>query len=288
MKKFIIFSKLRSLFLKADKALGKYIEPRRGDYNFLDVVSNIKLTEAQINEEIHKHHQRNRQIPMLLTLVSLLFAYLPKIISYIFKNEIVGAWEYLLFGIYTLSLIAVVLFFFFFAYPGKIPHRYLPSQFYHDIFDLYRRQGYDDVESNKGVQYSYLSYLEEFLETYTNYNNSKERTFQWFMRLLPIAALLYATICTVVLLNDKTNVNKNEIMIIRGKKMKPSSAITVHPIVEREGTRIHYSLRDNIRLDVPQGKDTIKLDSLQRPNRFLKHRKTNRMVYKTGGISPEK
>lgn len=83
MKKFIIFSKLRSLFLKADKALGKYIEPRRGDYNFLDVVSNIKLTEAQINEEIHKHHQRNRQIPMLLTLVSLLFAYLPKIISYI-------------------------------------------------------------------------------------------------------------------------------------------------------------------------------------------------------------
>ena len=108
------------------------------------------------------------------------------------------------------------------------------------------------------------------------------------MRLLPIAALLYATICTVVLLNDKTNVNKNEIMIIRGKKMKPSSAITVHPIVEREGTRIHYCLRDNIRLDVPQGKDTIKLDSLQRPNRFLKHRKTNRMVYKTGGISPEK
>ena len=115
MKKFIIFSKLRSLFLKADKALGKYIEPRRGDYNFLDVVSNIKLTEAQINEEIHKHHQRNRQIPMLLTLVSLLFAYLPKIISYIFKNEIVGVWEYLLFGIYTLSLIAVVLFFFFFG-----------------------------------------------------------------------------------------------------------------------------------------------------------------------------
>ena len=76
-------------------------------------------------------------------------------------------------------------------------------------------------------------------------------------------------------------------MIIRGKKMKPSSAITVHPIVEREGTRIHYSLRDNIRLDVPQGKDTI-MDSLQRPNRFLKHWKTNRMVYKTGGISPEK
>ena len=52
---------------------------------------------------------------MLLTLVSLLFAYLPKIISYIFKNEIVGVWEYLLFGIYTLSLIAVVLFFFFFG-----------------------------------------------------------------------------------------------------------------------------------------------------------------------------
>ena len=79
MKKFIIFSKLRSLFLKADKALGKYIEPRRGDYNFLDVVSNIKLTEAQINEEIHKHHQRNRQIPMLLTLVSLLFAFFLKL-----------------------------------------------------------------------------------------------------------------------------------------------------------------------------------------------------------------
>lgn len=61
------------------------------------------------------------------------------------------------------------------------------------------------------------------------------------MRLLPITALLYAAICTVVLLNDNTNVNKNNIMIVRGKKMKPSSAITVHPIVEREGTRIHYS-----------------------------------------------
>ena len=96
MKRLIVFSRLRNLLHKADKALGKYIEPRRGEYNFLDVVSNIKLTEAQINEEIHKHHQRNRQIPMLLTLVSLLFAYLPKIISYIFKNEIVGIWEYVL------------------------------------------------------------------------------------------------------------------------------------------------------------------------------------------------
>ena len=81
MKRLAVFSRLRNLLHKADKALGKYIEPRRGEYNFLDVVSNIKLTEAQINEEIHKHHQRNRQIPMLLTLVSLLFAYLPKIIS---------------------------------------------------------------------------------------------------------------------------------------------------------------------------------------------------------------
>lgn len=87
MKRLVVFSRLRNLLHKADKALGKYIEPRRGEYNFLDVVSNIKLTEAQINEEIHKHHQRNRQIPMLLTLVSLLFAYLPKIISYIFLNS---------------------------------------------------------------------------------------------------------------------------------------------------------------------------------------------------------
>ena len=55
MKRLVVFSRLRNLLHKADKALGKYIEPRRGEYNFLDVVSNIKLTEAQINEEIHKH-----------------------------------------------------------------------------------------------------------------------------------------------------------------------------------------------------------------------------------------
>lgn len=289
MKRLVVFSRLRNLLHKADKALGKYIEPRRGEYNFLDVVSNIKLTEVQINEEIHKHHQRNRQIPMLLTLVSLLFAYLPKIISYIFKNEIVGIWEYVLFGIYLVCLIAVAVLFFIFAYPGKIPHRYLPSQFYHGIFELYKEQGYNEIEANKGVQYSYLSYLEEFLATYTNYNNRKESTFQWFMRLLPITALLYAVICTVVLLNDNTNVNKNNIMIVRGKKMKPSSAITVHPIVEREGTRIHYSLRDSISLDIPHKKETVRLDSLQIPNRFLGHRKTNKMVYRAGGgISPEK
>lgn len=109
------------------------------------------------------------------------------------------------------------------------------------------------------------------------------------MRLLSITALLYAAICTVVLLNDNTHVNKNNIMIVRGKKMKPSSAITVHPIVEREGTRIHYSLRDSISLDIPHKKETVRLDSLQIPNRFLGHRKTNKMVYRAGGgISPEK
>lgn len=142
MKRLVVFSRLRNLLHKADKALGKYIEPRRGEYNFLDVVSNIKLTEAQINEEIHKHHQRNRQIPMLLTLVSLLFAYLPKIISYIFKNEIVGIWEYVLFGIYLVCLIAVAVLFFIFAYPGK---------FHIAIYHLSFIMGYLNCIRNKDI-----------------------------------------------------------------------------------------------------------------------------------------
>lgn len=291
MKSLAVFSHLRNLLYKADKALGKYIEPKKGDYNFLDIVSNIKLTEAQIKEEIHKHHQRNRQIPLLLTLVSLLFAYLPKIISYLVKSEGVSIWEYLLFGVYILGLIAVVFCFYRFAYPGKIPHRYLPSQFYQGIFDLYKEQGYDEIESNKGVQYSYLSYLEEFLETYTNYNNSKERTFYLFMKFLPVTALLYAAICTVVLLNDKTNENKIDIMVVRGKKMKPSSAITVHPIVEREGTRIHFSLEDNTSWEHKPHKvaryDTVK--TVKKHGRILEQKKTNKMIYKAGkGISPER
>ena len=90
MKRLIVFSRLRNLLHKADKALGKYIEPRRGEYNFLDVVSNIKLTEAQINEEIHKHHQRNRQIPMLLTLVSFAFCLSSSKINSSLKFEIMA------------------------------------------------------------------------------------------------------------------------------------------------------------------------------------------------------
>lgn len=95
----------------------------------------------------------------------------------------------------------------------------------------------------------------------------------------------------MVLLNDKTNENKIDIMVVRGKKMKPSSAITVHPIVEREGTRIHFSLEDNTSWEHKTHKvaryDTVK--TVKKHGRILEQKKTNKMIYKAGkGISPER
>lgn len=143
-------SGLRNFWMLSNKALKKYTDPENGDYNFLNVVFRIKLTEMQIQEQLKIMLSKRRQMPLLLTLLSCLFIYIPKIFAYVKQAVAIEWYEWIIFSLYFLLLISSVLFFYCTIFPKKIPHRYLPSQFYEGILDEYQKEGLDKVEANKG------------------------------------------------------------------------------------------------------------------------------------------
>lgn len=184
------------------KALEKYTNSVREDYNFQDVVFLIKQTEKQIQEQQKMLLSKRRQMPLLLTLLSCLFIYMPKIFAFV-KHAVVIEWyEWVVFSFYLILLILSVVFFYGAIFPKEIPHRYLPSQFYDDIFKEYKEKGLDDVEANQGVQYTYLSYLEDILIQYLNCIGKIERFFVYFMLILPAAILFYVASIAIVFVHS--------------------------------------------------------------------------------------
>lgn len=239
-------SGLRNFWMLSNKALKKYTDPEKGDYNFLDVVFRIKLTEMQIQEQQKILLSKRRQMPLLLTLLSCLFIYIPKIFAYVKQAVAIEWYEWIIFSLYFLLLISSVLFFYCTIFPKEIPHRYLPSQFYEGILDEYQKEGLDKVEANKGVQSTYLSYLEDILIQYLNCVGKIEKWYTRFMIVLPLAIFFYVASIAVVFVHSNHNQtnNKNKNTMIKDRKIFiPSNTIRINPIVEREGVEIHYSIK---------------------------------------------
>lgn len=225
------------------KALEKYTDPEKGDYNFLDVVFRIKLTEMQIQEQQKIMLSKRRQMPLLLTLLSCLFIYIPKIFAYVKNAETIEWYEWGIFSCYAILLIFSVVFFYCTIFPKKIPHRYLPSQFYNGILEDYKKDGLDKIEANKGVRSTYLSYLEDILIQYLNCVGKIEKWYTRFMTVFPFAILFYVASIAMVLAHSTQSNNKNKITMIKDRKIFiPSKMIHVKPIVEKEGVEIHYSV----------------------------------------------
>ena len=94
------FFSLRNFWMLSNKALKKYTDPEKGDYNFLDVVFRIKLTEMQIQEQQKILLSKRRQMPLLLTLLSCLFIYIPKIFAYVKQAVAIEWYEWIIFSLY--------------------------------------------------------------------------------------------------------------------------------------------------------------------------------------------
>lgn len=251
----------------SEKSLEKYVDERKGEYNFLDVVSRIKLTEMQIQEQQRLLLSKRRQMPLLLTLFSCLMIYLPKIL--VSFAEFVW-YEYVIVALYFLLLILSAIFFYLTIFPKKMPHRYLPRQFYEDIFDDYKSKGYDDIEANKGTQYTYLDYLEQILIQYLNCVGNIEKWFTRFMVVFPWAILFY--VVSIIFVFSKSSLDDNfknkQNMVVVKKVFVPSETIKVKPILVKEGVEIHYSTHPK----------SVKRDSLRRFSRIAKSA-TNGMRY---------
>lgn len=203
MSKFRVrISGLRNFWMLSNKALKKYTDPEKGDYNFLDVVFLIKQTEMQIQEQQKILLNKRRQMPLLLTLLSCLFVYIPKIFAY-GKHAVAIEWyEWLIFSLYLILLALSVVFFYGAIFPRKIPYRYLPSQFNKEILAKYKSQGWDDAEANKGVQYTYLDYLEQILIQYLNCVGKIDRCLVYFMMILPATILFYVASIVIVFVHS--------------------------------------------------------------------------------------
>ena len=95
------FFSLRNFWTLSNKALKKYTDPENGDYNFLNVVFRIKLTEMQIQEQLKIMLSKRRQMPLLLTLLSCLFIYIPKIFAYVKQAVAIEWYEWIIFIIFS-------------------------------------------------------------------------------------------------------------------------------------------------------------------------------------------
>lgn len=280
-RKMNYFSSLKSFWMLSQKALEKYTDPEKGDYNFLDVVFRIKLTEMQIQEQQKKLLSKRRQMPLLLTLLSCLFIYVPKIVAYVKDADALEWYEWTIFSCYLLLLALSVGFFYGVIFPKEMPHRYLPSQFYNGIFCEYKDKGWNDVEANHGVQNTYLDYLEKILIQYLNSIGKIEKWFARFMVVFPIAILFYVLSVVDVFAHSSQNNKNKENMIEIKKILVPSDMIHVKPIVVKEGVEIHYSVSPKGRKigNVSKPKESIS-DSIKRVMHLRKaNPSTNQIRY---------
>lgn len=196
------FFSLKNFWMLFQKALEKYTNALKEDYNFQDVVFLIKQTEMQIQEQQKILLSKRRQMPLLLTLLSCLFIYIPKIFAYV-KHAVAIEWyEWVIFSLYLILLALSVVFFYGAIFPRKIPHRYLPSQFNKEILVKYKNQGWDDAEANEGVQYTYLDYLEQILIQYLNCVGKIDRCLVYFMMILPATILFYVASIVIVFVHS--------------------------------------------------------------------------------------
>ena len=250
MKAFIarirrMYRKIMVFVTAVNKAVEKY--NASGDYNFLDVTNNIKMTEELIKQENTFFLSKRRQMTLVVSVFGILFLYFPQICNY-YNNENVH-WIYYIISIpYFGLLIASAVCFVFFLWPLEIPQYQSPSIFYKDTLDEYKQDGYDEFEANKGVQYSYLAYLDEFLEKIQTVNVKKGMWHYWTVVMLSITFFFYLLSATYVIFtpNDNKLINNSKIIKIERtksmmddkKKFEPSKTKPVHPKVIREGKTV--------------------------------------------------
>ena len=227
-------------YAAAKRAVEKY--NASGDYNFLDVTNNIRMTEDLIKQENTFFLSKRRQMMLIVSIFGILFLYFPQILHY-YTNEHVH-WLYYAISIpYFVLLIASAICFVLFLWPLEIPQYQSPSVFYKETLDAYRKDGYSDVEANKGVQYSYLAYLDEFLENIQDVNVKKGMWHYWTVVVLSITFFFYLLSATFVIFTPTDNqINSLTIkteridnMMDDKKKFEPSKTKPVHPKVIREG-----------------------------------------------------
>ena len=230
--------------IAANRAVEKY--NTSSDYNFLDVSNNIRMTEDLIKQENAFFLSKRRQMTLIVSVFGILFLYFPQILNY-YNNECIH-WVYYVISIpYFVLLVVSAACFVLFLWPLEIPQYQSPSIFYNDTLNEYKQDGYDDVEANKGVQYSYLAYLDEFLEKIQNVNVKKGMWHYWTVVFLSITFFFYLLSATFVIFtpNDNRTNNTNIIktermknMMDDKKKFEPSKTKPVHPKVIREGKTV--------------------------------------------------
>ena len=121
-------------YAAAKRAVEKY--DASGDYNFLDVTNNIRMTEDLIKQENTFFLSKRRQMMLIVSIFGILFLYFPQILHY-YTNENVH-WLYYAISIpYFVLLIASAICFVMFLWPLEIPQYQSPSIFYKETLDAY-------------------------------------------------------------------------------------------------------------------------------------------------------
>jgi len=157
-------------------------------------------------------------------------------------------WVYYFISIpYFVLLVVSAVCFVFFLWPLEIPQYQSPSIFYNKTLNEYKQDGYDDIEANKGVQYSYLAYLDEFLEKIQNVNVKKGMWHYWTIVSISITFFFYLMSATFVIYTSNDNkIDNSQIikteriknMMDDKKKFEPSKTKPVHPKIIREGKTV--------------------------------------------------
>lgn len=223
-----------------------------GDYNFFDVTNNIKMTEDLIKQENTFFLSKRKQMTIIVSVFGILFLYFPQILNY-YNNENINWLYYILSIPYFILLIISAVYFVMFLWPLEIPQYQSPSIFYKDTLNAYKEDGYDDDEANKGVQYSYLAYLDEFLDKIQNINVKKGMWHYRTVLMLSITFFFYFMSASYVIFNssdnkltEKSTILKKERtmkMMDNNKKFDPSKTKPVHPKVIREGRTVKIPAR---------------------------------------------
>lgn len=238
-----------------------------GKYDFTNIENQIDMTEYQLKDEMEKYRNQGNKTSTLLTVFGILFLFIPQIYLFFTNNYSICKWYiWIILALYFLFGALSIILFVVFLWPSKISQKGSPEFFYNDLMKKYKDDGYDEEQSNIGVQYSYLNHIKLCLLDYKEVNRKKGNFHFWVYRCIIIASLCYLCLIPYVVSHEK----KEPLTVIimsddkkEKKIMKPSDSILVAPEKIREGLArkesigipaTHRSICDNNKSTSKKGK----------------------------------